>query len=126
MTTEENPKPEKKKQNNRKKKHSASEIPDTEECKMVHAAIKDVFEDYKARRELTQNNIEILSSVIEEYLQNFLIVGYNYDGEMIAYTSAKSQMQADSLNTGLYKYIAQNASRGIPPTPPTLPPTTPY
>lgn len=126
MTTEDNPPPEKKKRVNRKKK-GITESSEDKSCKIVTAAIKIALEDYKTRREITQDNVEVLSTVIEEYLQNFLLIGYNYDGEMIAYTSAKSQLQSDSLNTGLYKYITQSAARGMPPVPPAGPPTgSPY
>ena len=118
MTTDDKPLPEKKKRISRKKKPAETPTEKVEDDKIVTAAIKSALEDYKLRREITQDNVEILSTIMEEYLQNFLVIGYNYDGEMIAYTSAKSQLQADSLNTGLYKYITQSASRGMPPVPP--------
>ena len=76
---------------------------------------------------LVEQVCEAYPKLVKEYLQNFLLIGYNYDGEMIAYTSAKSQLQSDSLNTGLYKYITQSAARGMPPVPPAGPPTgSPY
>ena len=94
----------------------------TPEEQLIADALESCLGEYKERKKVSQDNIEIVSSVIEEYLQNFLIVGYNYDGEMLAYTSAKTQLQVDALNTGLQKYIIQNIQRGHQPPGMSLPP----
>ena len=103
----------------RKKKRVSKKTPEEQ---LIADALESCLGEYKERKKVSQDNIEIVSSVIEEYLQNFLIVGYNYDGEMLAYTSAKTQLQVDALNTGLQKYIIQNIQRGHQPPGMSLPP----
>ena len=83
---------------------------------LITAKINAYLEEYKERKKLSQDNIEIITSVLEEYLDTFLIIGYNYDGEMISYSHAKNQAQFDALNTGIFRFINQHAVK-----PPTLP-----
>jgi len=88
----------------------------TEDDAVVHATIRAALENYKERKKLNQNNVEIITAVLEEYLDTFMIIGYNYDGEMISYSHAKTQAQVDALNTGIFRFINQHAVK-----PPHLP-----
>jgi len=100
-----------KKNSNRKKDHQS-----TDDNTLITASIKAYLEEYKERKKLNQDNIEIISSFLEEYLQTFLVIGYNYDGELISYSHGKTQAQMDALNTGLFRFINQHAMK-----PPTIP-----
>jgi len=83
---------------------------------LMTASIKAYLENYKERKKLNQDNIEIITAILEEYLESFLIIGYNYEGEMIQYSHARTQAQADALNTGIFRFINQHAIK-----PPQLP-----
>ena len=83
---------------------------------IMHATIRAALENYKERKKLNQDNIEIITAVLEEYLDTFMIIGYNYDGEMLSYSHAKSQVQVEALNTGIFRFINQHAVK-----PPQLP-----
>lgn len=100
-----------KKNSNRKKDQFSSDDND-----IITASIKAYLEDYKERKKLNQDNIEIISSFLEEYLQTFLVIGYNYDGELISYSHGKTQAQIDALNTGVFRFINQHAMK-----PPIIP-----
>ena len=104
--------PEKNQENDKPSRRKKKATPEEQ---LLADAFKDCLEDFKDRKRISQDNVDVISSIVEEYLQNFLIIGYNYDGEMLAYTSAKTQLQVDALNTGLSKYIMQNMQRGHQP-----------
>tara|TARA_R110002110_G_scaffold51928_3_gene151727 strand:- start:574 stop:945 length:372 start_codon:yes stop_codon:yes gene_type:complete len=91
---------------------------DDMEDKLIVGAIKTYLENHKERKRVNQDNIEMLTTILEEYLQSFLIIGYNYDGEVVTSTSAQNQVQVDALNTGILRYIGQHMARDIPPPPP--------
>jgi len=50
-------------------------------------------------------NVEILSSIIEEFLSSYIIMGYALDGTPINIISAHNQQEADSLTTLINKFI---------------------
>ena len=83
---------------------------------IMHATIRAALENYKERKKLNQDNVEIITAVLEEYLDTFMIIGYNYDGEMVSYSHAKTQAQVDALNTGIFRFINLHAVK-----PPHLP-----
>lgn len=78
----------------------------------VENILKDTLKKYKERKKINQENAEVIGAIIEEYLQSFLLVGYNYNGDMITYSHATSQIQADAVNHALLKITSQ---REIPP-----------
>lgn len=90
---------------------------DTLEDKIITGAIESYLEQYKERKLVNQDNIEMLSSFLEEFLESFLIIGYNYDGEVVNCTSARTQAQVDALNTGIMRYISQYMTRDNTPPP---------
>lgn len=108
------PQPPDKKPSPRKPRKKSSET--TGSDALMHASIRAYLENYKERKKLNQDNIEIITAVLEEYLDTFMIIGYNYDGEMISYSHAKTQAQVDALNTGIFRFINQHAVK-----PPQLP-----
>lgn len=83
----------------------------------VKNALKVYLEDYKKRKIINHENIEIITSVLEEFLQTFLVIGYNYEGEMIYHTHAKTQVQMDALNTSIFKFLHNNAIKYPPEGP---------
>ena len=52
---------------------------------------------------------------INEYLSNFILIGYTLDGTHVNYTCGKTTKDYDALNTALHKYIVDNYA---PPPPP--------
>lgn len=98
---EDKPAPKKRKAQARKK--------EDDESSLIAASIRAYLEEYKERKKLNNDNIEIVASILEEYLDSFLLIGYNYEGESITYSHAKTQAQVDSLNTGIFRFINQHA-----------------
>ena len=88
-------------------------------------AISTKLRQFYNKKTIHQENVQDLASVIDEFLQNYLLIGYNYDGDVISYTSASTQLQADSLNTAIVKFITtsqKNISDGPPSQNPFIPP----
>ena len=91
----------------------------TPDLTAVEKQIKEYVEKFRDKKSISQTNINIITSVIEEYLQSFVLIGYNYDGELLTHVSSKNQFQNDALNTGLHRFLLSNA-RGAFPTPPDI------
>ena len=81
---------------------------------LIRAALESHLIDHARKRQDQKRNVEQLSSIIEEYLSSFVLLGYNYDGEPITLVSASTQQQSDSLSTLLQKFIIN--SHGGPPS----------
>lgn len=108
--------PDKEESRGSSKKKSSSLSDEDRENAIITASIRAHLEQYKERKRINQDNIEIVTSILEEYLDTFLIIGYNYDGEMISYPHAKTQAQHDALNTGIFRFINQHTVK-----PPIIP-----
>ena len=86
----------------------------------IEKQIGEYVKRYKQNKQLSQENVDIISSFIEEYLQAFILIGYNYDGEFITHAHSKSPLQSDALNTGLHKFLIKALGRN------SLPPGLPH
>ena len=52
--------------------------------------------------------LSLLNGYVSEFLENFLLLGYDLRGNPICIHHAKNQMEADALNTLLNKIIINN------------------
>ena len=102
---------------NKNKSKPNDEEPDG--LKAIETQIKDYVQKHKQLKRLNQDNIEAVTSFIEEYLQTFVLIGYNYKGDLVTYTGVKSQFEMDAINTGLHRYLVNSSIRTqSPPQPP--------
>ncbi len=77
------------------------------------AVHNDALRDYE---KITQENIDIVSGVLNEYLQSYVLLGYNYDGNPITVVHAENQLQRDAVNIALIRHI-NNSSKSSGPYP---------
>lgn len=77
--------------------------------KFFRGAVQSYLDSYAERKRISQKEVNTIASFIEEYLQAFIIVGYNHDGETITHVSAKNQVHTDALNTCLCRFITQKS-----------------
>jgi hypothetical protein len=63
------------------------------------------FQEKLKNRDSKRKNIESLSSVIEEFLASYVILGYTLDGTPVHIVSAHNQQEADSLTVLFNKFI---------------------
>lgn len=70
----------------------------------IRSLLKEVMlkniEEEEHKRNVT---LESISSTLEEFLRCFIVIGYNLDNEPILISNAKTQLDADALNTALNK-----------------------
>ena len=88
-----------------KKHRRASRKKDDQGYEIIRAALESHLVEYAKRKQDQKRNVEQLSTVIEEYLSSFVLLGYNYDGDPVTLVSASTQQQSDSLSTLIQKFI---------------------
>ena len=64
----------------------------------------------KRHREMT----DMVCGGIEEFMSNFILIGYTINGDPVNITYGKNARDYDSLNTALHKYILDNYSAPPP------------
>ena len=71
------------------------------------------FEDpVKLRRE---KDMRAMCGHLQEYLDNYVLIGYTLDGNPVNVTYAKSTRDNDALSTALQRYILEGYNRQFPP-----------
>ncbi len=99
QTDSDNPELPKKKKAPIKKSKEIKPVVSTDQIKKMlrDALIKNLDEASR------QNEIEIdaLIATMEEFLRSFILIGYNLNSEPVVITNARSQIDADALNTAL-------------------------
>jgi hypothetical protein len=73
--------------------------------------------DEDPRSVIHRQHMKAMCSHVEEYLSNFILIGYTVTGEPVNITCAKSQKDMDSLSTSLQRYIFDCYSKFPPPPP---------
>jgi len=91
--------------NNKKKPSVPKEKKDKNiSQEQIRSLLKEVMlkniEEEEHQRNIT---LESISSTLEEFLRCFIVIGYNLDNEPILISNAKTQLDADALNTALNK-----------------------
>ena len=65
--------------------------------------------EFKDQKELA----DTLGPVMSEFLDSFIVVGYDFDGEPISFQGSKSSQQKDALDTLFLKYFYQRTGYTI-------------
>jgi len=95
---------------------------DEELRELVERALKDSLQEkktFKRRKDLACR----LSSVISEYLDCYILLGYDFNGRHLDIKAANTPQQAEALNSFLLKYFASevHSIKGLnPPGPDEL------
>ena len=79
--------------------------------RLVQAALTSHLMEYAERKKDNKKTLNDVSNLIQEHLNTFIILGYNYEGDPISSVSANTQQDADSLCTLINKFLLQN----VPP-----------
>lgn len=77
--------------------------------KILHEVLRDMAKEGPVRhRRKDKNNIEAMVHTCSEFMQNFLIMGYDLDNKAIEpIFYAKTQMEADALSTYMQRYFIE-------------------
>jgi len=107
--------PKKKKKPSNTKKRTPKEKPlDKAYMEYIEEILMDSLEESINEEKKTKKiDNETLSSIMEEYLTAFLVVGYNCKNEPVLIMNAKNQMQADGIATLVNKLIMNANKNGL-------------
>ena len=100
-----------------KKKTKPSELDKSYRDK-IEKAIRSNLGEYVKRRNLSQKQIAVMNSYLEEHLDCFVLIGYTATGEPITILNAPTQKDSDSLGTLTQKFMSKFIDPGSGPLPP--------
>jgi len=81
---------------------------DSETKEIIRKAMVSSLEEKLNNEKGIKKDLRALSSVIEEFLPSFIILGYTFEGEPVNCISARNQQEADSLVTLINKFFHNN------------------
>lgn len=77
--------------------------------KQFQQMLKDALVEYsKSHQRKTDDTLDSINSVLEEFLQSFIMIGYDEAGKPMTLINAKSQRDADALSTALSRFFMQH------------------
>lgn len=80
----------------------------------IKEALQRNLDEYAKERNLSQKQISVLNSFVEEHLSCFIILGYTVDGNPVTLVNANTPKDSDSLGTLIQKFLAKYTNE--PPT----------
>lgn len=81
---------------------------------LTHKALVSYLKDKIQERASNKVDMDVLNSQIMEFLNCFILIGYNFNGEPVTIISAHNQQEADSLGTLLNKFVFSNREKDFP------------
>lgn len=99
-----------KKQPNENKGFDPNENKDVKN--LTHKALVSFLRDQIKDKADAKRDLDALNSQILEFLNCFILLGYNSDGEPVSMISAHNQQEADSLGTLINKFIFKQQDSG--------------
>ena len=85
-----------------------------------HHALENHLANTLEGKKKELKNLKALDSLLMQYLDSFIVIGYDTSGEYVSLVNAHNEQSADSLSTGLHKFITNNINRGSNPFPPFI------
>lgn len=73
--------------------------------KKIQRALQDNLIEMAKRKNLSQKQVSIINSFIEEHLSCFVLLGYTVNGNPVSVVNAPTQKDSDSLGTLLQKFF---------------------
>lgn len=115
MTQDSDKKPKKSSKKPAKKEEAAE---DSNFRSKIQKALQANLEDFARKKSLSQKQVAVINSFIEEHLSCFILLGYTSGGDPVTIVNAHTQKDSDSLGTLIQKFLAKY----IDPPPAQLPP----
>ena len=100
------------------KKNKDTSIDDNNFKAKIQKALQANLEDYAKRKSLSQKQVAVINSFIEEHLSCFILLGYTANGDPVTIVNAHTQKDSDSLGTLIQKFLVKY----IDPPPMQMPP----
>ena len=91
---------------------------DTEFKRKIQKALQANLADFAKKKNLSQKQVSVINSFIEEHLSCFILLGYTANGDPVSIVNAPTQKDSDSLGTLIQKFLAKY----VDPPPGMIPP----
>jgi|TARA_R100001594_G_scaffold16207_3_gene33584 hypothetical protein len=96
--------------------HDLQEDDDDELREIIERALRESVRDkkiFKRKKELAYR----LSTIISEYMDSYILLGYDFNGNHLDLKAASTPQKAEALNSFLLKYFASevHSIKGINP-----------
>lgn len=91
----------------RKKKEDSPDKIDDVFKKKIQQAIQSNLDEYAKKRNLSQKQISIINSFVEEHLGCFILLGYTVSGDPVSIVNAPTPKDSDSLGTLIQKFLSK-------------------
>lgn len=75
--------------------------------KKIQKAIQADLSIFAKKRSLSQKQVSVINSFIEEHLSCFILLGYTANGDPVSVVNAPTQKDSDSLGTLIQKFLAK-------------------
>lgn len=95
-----------------------NESVDKEFQKKIQKALQANLADIAKRKNLSQKQVSVLNSFIEEHLSCFIMLGYTANGDPVSIVNAPTQKDSDSLGTLIQKFLVKYVDPPPSPFPP--------
>jgi hypothetical protein len=93
-----------------KKQKTASTDQQSVDARIISNLIKEslnkLAEDSKAKM-YKEECAQAVIAVLAEFLQNYILIGYDFEGTNIKIVKANNSLEADALLTALQKFVMQ-------------------
>jgi hypothetical protein len=76
---------------------------------LTHKALVSFLREQLSEQAVQRKDIDVLTAQILEFLNCFILIGYNFDGKPVTLISAHNQQEADSLGALLNKFLLSSA-----------------
>tara|TARA_A100001011_G_C14267135_1_gene825207 strand:+ start:310 stop:684 length:375 start_codon:yes stop_codon:yes gene_type:complete len=99
-----------------KRKSKKRAAPDSDgRYKIIRKALEEHLIEHARQTDKKRKSLDEITSTVEEFMDSFIILGYDYSGESVTLISANTQQQADSLSTLIQKFVVSSQGPAGPP-----------
>ena len=101
----------------KKKRRKSGSSEKGDRYRLIRAALEDHLIEHARKSDKKRKAMDEVSSTLEEFMDSFIVLGYDYTGESVTLISAGTQQQADSLSTLIQKFVVSTHNPNNPNPP---------
>ncbi len=91
------------------KKSKKKATPSSIDSYQLQKLLKEALQEYAEERTIKHlDNANAISGTLEEFLQTFVLLGYDLNGAPITIVNTKTQQDADALSTAVTRFFMQH------------------
>ena len=80
---------------------------------LTHKALVSFLKEQLSDQANHKKDLDVLTAQIHEFLNSFILLGYNFDGKPVSMISAHNQQEADSLGALLNKFVFHASNNNL-------------